>query len=378
MKKYAIIAEYNPFHSGHLYHLNETRKVADRIIVVLSGSFTQRGDAAVENKYRRAQNAIYSGADIVIELPTLYAISPADKFAYGAIKTLSALDVDYLSFGSESGRLDVLLKAADILENENEDIKRVIRQGLQKGQPLVKARADALKTSDIDIDLKPNNTLAIEYIKTLKKFNSSIQPHTIKRIGCDYNDLNLSDSHLSATSIRNYIFNNNISLIKDFIPYTVQYNINSRANLEKLILYRLNMMTKDELRDIFDVGEGLENRIFNSLKFTDFNVFLYTLKTKRYTMARLKRILIAALLNITKEFYLNCLDAPPYVNVLAIRKERKEILSKIKTRNIYTKPSDIKKLSPEVLPLVNLDVLSHKLLNIINEDTSNLNSMQII
>lgn len=378
VKIFAIIAEYNPFHSGHLYHLEETRKSADRIVVVMSGSFTQRGDAAIDNKYRRAANAIYAGADMVIELPTLYAVSPADKFAYGALKTLSTMNIDYLSFGSESGNINSLLKAVDILDNESDELRELIRNAMKKGNPLAKAKADAFSKIDNHIELKPNNILALEYIRAIRKLNRNIIPFTIKRMGSDYNDDYKEGTFLSATALRNAIYNDEYYLIRDYIPYTVRYNINTVSNLQKLILYKLNTMTTDELKKIFDVKEGLQNRIINGLKFSDYEVFMMAVKTKRYTMARLKRIFIAALLNITKEFYKESLDAPPYANVLAIRSDRKDMLSLIRSHNIITKPSDIRNVSEEVRPMIELDEMAHKVLNVINEDNSNLNSMQII
>jgi len=379
VKKFAIIAEYNPLHSGHLYHLKETKKTADRVIVIMSGSFTQRGDPAIDNKYRRAYNAICAGADMVIELPTLYAVSPAEKFAYGALKTLSVMNVDYLSFGSESGDIKALIKAAGYINNETEEIRALIRKGLNLGNPLVKARSYAYKQyNEEHIELRPNNTLGIEYLKAIKDLHLHITPVTVKRLGNAIDNIDTSGEHISATAIRNAIYNNEFYTVSDYVPYSIRYNLNTISNYEKLIMYKLYTMTSEELEKIFDVTEGLNNRIINSLKISDYNVFMMSLKTKRYTMARLKRIFIASLLSITKDFYNKCLIASPYVNVLAIRADRKDMLSEINTKNIITKPSDIRIVSDDVKPLIELDTLAHRILNLINEDSSNINSMQIV
>lgn len=378
MKIFAIISEYNPLHSGHLYHLNETRKYADKIVVIMSGSFTERGDIAISNKYSRAVSAIKAGADMVIELPTVYAVSPADKFAYGAIKTLSTMNIDSLSFGSECGDIVALEKAAKVLSYESKQLKAEIQIELKKGNSLIKSRANSLKSLGIEIsELTPNNTLAIEYINAIHKLKSPITPFTIKRSGNGYTNEELTGKYLSATAIRKAIYNGQYDSIKGYLPFEIDYFANANNNLHKMILYKLNLMSNEDLNQIFDVTEGLENRIKKCLN-SDYEVFINELKTKRYTMARLKRILIASLLGITKDFYKNSLNATPYVNVLAIKEESKDLLSMINTPNIITKPSDIKHLTLDSLPMVNLDTLSHRILSIINEDKSNLNSMQII
>lgn len=379
MKIFAIISEYNPLHSGHLYHIEQTCKIADKLIVIMSGSFTQRGDSAIDNKYCRAANAIKAGADMVIELPTLYAISPADKFAYGAIKTLSLLNVNHLSFGSESGNIDELYSLIDILDNETDDIKSNIRKELNQGKPLVVAQANAINNLGIGIELKPNNILGLEYIKAIRELNANITPYTIKRSGNDYNSLSTKGEHLSATAIRAAIIAGDYNAVNEYLPYGTNYNLNSNDNLGKLILYKLNTMSNEELEQIFDISEGLHNRIIKCLNCSlSYNEFISNLKTRRYTMARLKRILIAALLGISKDKYRRLLNSEHYINVLAINEDSKDLLSSISTSNVITKPSDFKRINDNSKEMIELDTLAHRILTIINEDCSNLNSMQVI
>lgn len=376
MKLFAIIAEYNPFHSGHLYHINKTLESSDKLIVIMSGSFTQRGDVAIDNKYSRAANAIRAGADMVIELPSVFAVSPADKFAYGAIKTLKQLPINYLSFGSECGDINKLYSTIEILDNETADIKNVIKCNLEYGMPLVKARAEAFTKSLSQINLTPNNTLALEYLRQIK--DTDIKPLTIKREGNFYNDLSISGEYLSATAIRELIYLNQYDKVKKHIPYPINYNTNALKNLGQMIMYKLNIMNSQDIKDIFDVTEGLENRIINNLHYTTFSDFIYNLKTKRYTLSRLKRILISCLLDITYDYHNMAINAQPYVNILAIKNSSRNLISKITTSNIYTKPSDYNTLSQDAKRIIDLDNLAHKLACIINEDSSNLNSMQVI
>lgn len=379
MKVFAIIAEYNPLHSGHLHHIRETLQLADKLVVIMSGSFTQRGDVVIESKYRRAASAIRAGADMVIELPTLYAISPADKFAYGALKTLSAIDIDGLSFGSECGSVDKLNSAIEILDNETDEIKSIIREELDKGYPLVKAKANALEQLGLNAcELTSNNTLGIEYLRAIKDLNLSIQPYSIERKGNSYNSYELSGIHLSATAIREAIYKGEYDTVEKYLPYPVKYNSRAPYNLGLSILFSLNSLTDEELLNIYDVSEGLNNRIKKCLIHSEYEHFIEALKTRRYTMARLKRILIASLLGISKKLYSKSLLASPYISVLAIKESSRDLLSLIKTKNIITKQSDISKLSDDVLPLLELDMLADRYQAIINKDYTRHKFMEVI
>ncbi|HOO22912.1 MAG TPA: nucleotidyltransferase family protein, partial [Clostridia bacterium] len=214
MKVTAIICEYNPFTNGHLKHLKLAREEtgADTVICIMSGSFTQRGDAAILSKYQRAELAVRMGADMVVELPLIFAISPADNFAYGAVKILSTLpDIEYLSFGSECGDANLLTKVARLLSDEPTDFKVLLQKFQSDGNSFPKARSLALKAyaelnpeyADISLMLeKPNNVLGIAYIMALKKFGlDNVKLHTIKR-ETDYNNLAIEGDYPSASAIR--------------------------------------------------------------------------------------------------------------------------------------------------------------------------------
>ena len=207
-----IIAEYNPFHTGHAYHITQSRLLtgADCVIVIMSGNFLQRGEPAIVDKYTRAKMALCNGADLVIELPVVSSTSSAQYFAKGSIAILNALGVNHLSFGSESGDLAPMLSFVNFLnENEkllDEKIKELTATGISYPLARNKAANALADTKQDNLLNKPNNILGIEYLIELQKSASSITPHTIKRLGNDYNDSTLSDSFCSASSIRRSIF----------------------------------------------------------------------------------------------------------------------------------------------------------------------------
>ena len=199
MSTVGLITEYNPFHNGHLYHLETSKMItgADTVITVMSGSFVQRGEPAVIDKYTRAEMALANGVNLLVELPTFYACSSAEYFSYGAIMTLEALHVDFVCFGSECGDIDVLSYIAELLIHEPDQLSELIKEKLSSGISYPKARNDSLcqyikannciyDSSMIEKVLKsPNNILGIEYLKTIKKFDLAIKPYTIQRVGSD-------------------------------------------------------------------------------------------------------------------------------------------------------------------------------------------------
>ena len=206
-----IIAEYNPFHNGHAYHLEKSKELAkaDYVIAVVSGNFVQRGNVSLINKWDKANMALAEGADLVIELPTVYSISSAENFAYGAVKILSSLNiVDYIAFGTETDNINILEKCADILYRQPQKFVNLLNHELSKGLSFPKARENALLMYLNDIRTysnvlsSPNNILAIEYLKALKRLKSHIRPIAIKRKGSGYNELEITNNFASATAIR--------------------------------------------------------------------------------------------------------------------------------------------------------------------------------
>lgn len=210
-----IITEYNPFHSGHLYHLNSAKEITncDGVICIMSGNFIQRGAPAIIDKWARAEMAIENGVDLVIELPSFYALSSAEIFAKGSVTILDSLGVvNSIFFGSESGNIEELINISKILAYEPLEFKNLLKSNLKKGITYAKARENSLKefTNNIDISKilnNSNNILGIEYIKTLIRLNSNINPLTLTRVGGTYNDKTLNNDFSSATSIRESIKN---------------------------------------------------------------------------------------------------------------------------------------------------------------------------
>ena len=365
-KVLGIIAEYNPFHNGHLYHLETSKKLtdADYTVAIISGNFTQRGSTSIVDKWSKTKMALENGIDLVIELPVLYSISSAENFADGAIKILNSLGiVNYLSFGSETSDISVLSNIANILCSEPEEYKNLLSIELSKGLSFPKARENALldyiKNSDdivpenriIDFEKyskvlsSPNNILGIEYLKALKKYKSSIKPVCISRFKAEYNSSNFSENIASATAIRELIKNKNFDTIKTVIPLesssVLMDCINSGCvvpdlnRFEKEIIYTLRKMSIEEIANIPDVSEGLEFSIKKAANScNNINEFLDIVKSKRYTITRLQRILLYALLSISKEnMQLSKKVEKPYIRVLGFNDNGKKLVSEIATKN---------------------------------------------
>ena len=302
-KVLGIIAEYNPFHNGHLYHLQNSIKTsgANYTVAVISGNFTQRGSTSLIDKWSKAQMALKNGIDLVIELPLLYSISSAENFAEGAIKILNSLNiVDYISFGTETNDIAILNNIANVLYKEPKDYKNLLSHELSKGISYPKARENALLMylGDIrkygNILSSPNNILGIEYLKALKKFLSNIMPITMKRIEVGYNELSYKNNIASATAIRDIVKNNALDLLQNLVPQST-YNILMEnikvghivpdlSTFEKQIIYNLRKMSIQEIANLADVSEGLEHAIKNTANSCNSIVeFLNTIKSKRYT-----------------------------------------------------------------------------------------------
>lgn len=342
MKIAGIIAEYNPFHNGHMYQIEQTRKLgATHIACVMSGSFVQRGDVAVFSKWARAKAAILNGADLVVEMPTVFSLSAASDFAKAGVFVLSALKADLISFGSETANIDSLTLAAKCMaEAENSDL---ILEFLKEGYsyPMAKQKAiELLFSKDVaDLFLSPNNLLAIEYINALNKQSAKITPMAVKRINAEHDTNLYSDNICSAFFIRELILNGEINKLYDFVPESAakiykQEIEEGKAplflkNEETTVLYKLRSLSKDDFASLCDVSEGLENRLYDAAqKACSIEEFLSLVKTKRYTMARLRRILAFILLDIKKE---DKLFPFPYIRVLAMNDKGKEILAKAKS-----------------------------------------------
>ena len=359
MKLVGLIAEYNPFHNGHQYHIEKALEItgADAAIVVMSGDFMQRGTPAIMPKHLRAEAALKSGASLVLELPVCYATGSAEFFAYGAISILDKLGcVDSICFGSECGNIKVLQDLAKIIHEEPKLYKDSLNEHLRRGNsfPLARQMAmkDYLKSNVADAILgEPNNILGIEYLKALYRLGSKIKPYTIQRISSHYHDVHLQEAYSSASAIRRAI-NEQDKLdwnrqVPDSCISLYQRNHQLRypvyANDFSLLLkYKLLSETRDTLLQYMDVSEELANRILNQLNhFQNFNQFCELLKTKEITHSRISRALIHILLNIKTCDYIEI----PYARMLGFRKEDVKILSFIKE---FSKIPLISKLSGDL------------------------------
>lgn len=348
-----VICEYNPFHNGHLYHLIEAKKQtgAEYTIAVMSGNFVQRGCPSVVDKWTKVQMALLNGVDLVIELPTIYATSSAENFAYGAIKILDSLKVvDTLSFGSEISDIDILNRFASVLYHEPKEYVTMLNHELSKGISFPKARENALLMylNDIrkyaNVLSGPNNILGIEYLKALKRVGSPIMPHTLKRKGSDYHEEEINGPYASATAIRKLILANNFKLLSKTLP-TASYHLleeqMKKGNIvkdlscfDKEIIYTLRKMSVKEIAELPDVSEGLENSIKNAANSCNTVLELINIvKSKRFTQTRIQRILLYSLLGITKKDMQMSQKISPYIRVLGFSSKGKLLLSEIVQQN---------------------------------------------
>ena len=346
-----IVSEYNPFHNGHLHHLEVSKQMTktDFSVAVMSGNFVQRGDTALVDKWTRAEMALMNGIDLVIELPTVYAISSAENFADGAIKLLNSLGVvDYVSFGSEIGEINPMNDIADILYNEPKEFSSLIKAQLRSGLSYPKAREIAISQffgsskKYTDILTNPNNILGVEYLKAIKRQKSSMVPLTIKRDYGEYNSTKIKKGIASATAIRTMIqHKKNVHYVVPLETYELLDSCIEQGKVvkdisvfEKQIIYILRRMSLEEIKNLPDVSEGLENKIKTAAyKHNNLKDLIEEIKSKRYTQSRIQRILLYALLNISNKDMNNSKKAVPYIRILGFNKHGKRIISAIAAAN---------------------------------------------
>lgn len=357
MKISGIICEYNPFHNGHLHHIRETRKNgATHIVAVMSGNFVQRGDVAVMDKLERARLALRSGVDLVIELPVQYCLSSAENFAAGAVWLLNSLGVvQEISFGSECGDVKKLCNAMKTVRlaaiSHHDEIINI----MEKGYTYPKALSSVINGIDRQsaaVISEPNNLLAIEYLNSIMRFSSEMKPFTVKRTGTPHDSYEPYSNITSASDIRNRIFSENgMQSLRNFVPPVwndaitdAMHNggIASLDRLERVMLYKLRTSSPEEIALVNDVGQGLENRIYNARMSGSLDELFFTVKTKRYTMARIRRIMLSILIGITRD---DMRYLPPFGRILAFNERGREILAAAKGRTDIPYGSSIAKLS---------------------------------
>lgn len=376
MKVIGIVGEYNPFHNGHAYHVSSSREAFDEdtaVVCVMSGDFVQRGSAAMYSKFARAEAAVKSGVDLVLELPTPWALSSAEGFARGAVGILGALGVvDTLSFGSESGDVEGLRKAAELLLSDkmNENVRRVLCDN--EGISFPAARQKALHELDpvsAALIAEPNNILGVEYIKAILTQKLDITPMTVKRVGA-LHDGEGETLPRSASEIRSRARAG--ESISSDIPSTAlsvyehEHELGRgpvfEKNLDIAVISRLRALSSTALETAPDCGEGLSDRIAEAvLNGSDLDSIAMAAKSKRYALSRIRRILLCAALGIDKEA---ARGIPPYARVLAANDMGCSVLKQAKSRAripILTKSASVRSLGDESRKLFELCSKAHDL-----------------
>ncbi len=358
MKTVAIISEYNPFHSGHKYQIDSIRKELGEdtaVVSVMSGNFTQRGEIAFAPKGVRAKCAVLSGANLVLELPFPFSSSSAEFFAKSGVKIATEIGADYLSFGSESGDIDTLIKASEImLSDEYKAAFKRLGEAKEMGYPERCERAYT-SVSNSRFDFSSNNILALEYIKAIRTLGSDIIPHTVKRDGAGYGAESIKDAqHQSAMALRGAFESGDYTALK-YLPEETRAVISEKkeegelpadiSRISSAFISYLRLNPPSRCEEIHDAGDGLYNRLYNeSFKANDISTLLKYTETKNYTRARIRRALLNVFFGVTSSD-INAL--PAYTQILAMDNIGMQILKKARKTDgfkILTKPSDIKGL----------------------------------
>jgi len=339
MSVLGIVAEYNPFHNGHLYHIKASKLAVpdSQVVVIMSGSFTQRGETAIFDKYSRAYMALENGADIVIELPVYYAVSSAEYFSSAAVKLMNATGiVTHISFGSESGDLEQIRLTAKTLIENSETINQMTNKFMSEGMPYFTSRERSL-TSILriskDFIRQPNHILAIEYVKTLEQTHSGIIPVTVKRSGLGY--------HETASALRRGIMAKGYQSLTDSMPenafaislnHLSQYGASDISRLDDILFYLLKTKPLSEIKELLDMNDGVAERFVKLCgSHSSFNELLNAVKTKRFAYARLRRAAAHLLLDIRRDTFdmYNETGGPRYIRVLGFRKESAGLLGEM-------------------------------------------------
>lgn len=377
MKAVGIIAEYNPLHNGHCFHIEESKKLAgaDAVVVAMSGNYVQRGEPAILDKWERAKHAVLNGADVVVEIPVLYCLGNSKQYAEAGVKLLESLGcVSYLAFGSESGNIDRLISVKDNLAKyENEIASSINELTKTHGYSYPKARQLAYQkiigNDDVDILEGANDNLAISYLSAIKE----LTPIAIKRVGADYNDVSLNDEFQSASGIRKALFDG--ESVSEYIPSEVasslENNIITRPD-EWLgcLKYAVMSMDADEIDNCPSGGEGLGNKIKKEISnASSWDDLVTNVKSKRYTYTRISRLCMQIILGIKRDDWNSY--KPEYIRILALSKKGRELISHIEKNEINKLPiiTNINKqnncLSNEGAKLLNLESHSTDIYNLV-------------
>ena len=371
MRIAGIIAEYDPFHKGHAAHIAATRAEnggqATHVVAVMSGNFTQRGEPALISKFHRAQMALANGADLVVELPIPWAMAPAEYFAAGGVAVLKALGcVDRLSFGSECGNVATLQQLATL--SVRSDYQETLRNILSTGVPYAAAGQAAAthllgETAAAPLS-SPNNTLGIEYIRAATAQQANFDFFTLQRQGALHNENAPNHGFASASLLRRYIRDGEIQNATNYMPsQAVSMLHKAQADgkiavhtdrLESALLGQLRRMDERDFLQLPWISEGIENRLYRATRSAaNYDELLTAAKTRRYPMARLRRVLWSALIGMTAA---DCIGLPPYIRVLGMNQQGREILNAASpTLPILTRTSQLKELDSRCQRIFDLE-----------------------
>lgn len=379
MKKIGIIVEYNPFHNGHKYHLDNAKNKKNLVIAVMSGDFVQRGEPAFLNKWSRAESSLFEGIDILVELPVFYSTQSAEIFARGAIGILNYLEVDEILFGSESSDITKLNKIIDL--EKSETFIKNLKNNLKKGLSYPTAYNNEIKNQlGNNFNLSSNDILGLEYLRALVFWKSNIIPKTLQRKEVDYHSEKLSNGFASASGIRKIINQNkNLNFLNSFIPEKSKEIIldaitnGKTTDISKfypLIKYAI-LSQKENLENIQDIEDGFQNRLYEKALITEnYKDFIENIMTKRYTIGRIQRILIHILLGITKEITYKIKQEIPFVHVLGFSEEGQKYLKTLKNKEKFKIISSLKNvtkiLTDEERELLELNERASEIYRIVN------------
>ena len=355
MSAIGIIAEFNPLHNGHKYIIDRATESGKTVICAISGNFVQRGETAIVSKEVRARMALSCGADIVVELPVLWSMSTAQNFALGGVWQLYNCGCDEIIFGSECGDIKKLYAISDILLSE--DFDSLVSEEIKKGITFAVARESAVKNLGGDIALlkNANDNLGIEYIVAARKLNLDIKFSCVKRQGAGH-DQGAIDNFASASFIREKIKNGECDELEEYMPdecieLLKNANLSDMKLLERAILSSLRLTSKQDFRNLPDLSEGLDNALFASARQADsYDELCDLLKSKRYTLARVRRLILSAYLRLDDEFFMK---APPYVRILGFNKFGERHLKEFKsTLPLIKRVAEISTLGKDAIKIL--------------------------
>lgn len=379
MKIFGIVSEFNPFHNGHKYLIDQVQNKhnPDLIITVLSSAFVQRGEPNILSKWQRAEIACKYGSNIVLELPFVFACQNAEVFAKGALKILNSCGITDLAFGAEDENIETLKRISKILLLEDENIKYNIRKFLDEGNSYITSRNKAyleagyLNGSDIDLLSKSNNILAVEYIKAGLKLNPNLIYNSIKRHKSFHDTTDAVEGFTSASNIRRLFISK--SEVKEFVPSeTYKHLLNSNIYCDKTLynIFKFDALDSDyNIKNTLEYEKGIENRIINFLDDCNSIKDLANLvSNKRITKSRVRRIIINSLIRVNKKQIFSALDNDNYIRVLALDNKGRSYIKNLKT-NYITNFKEIKKASTSIQNIAKIEVKASNLFSIINDES---------